>query len=98
MGDNKLIIKESDLSIKWLKKQDKRLKGLIETIGNIECNIHNDSFSFIVEEIVGQMLSNKVATILNKRLVELCDGIIQPERINNKTINDLKSIVEQKKY
>lgn len=64
-----------------LKRKDKRLATLIDAIGEIDCSIHTDSFAFIVEEIVGQMLSNKVATILRDRLRMLCGGTISADRV-----------------
>lgn len=33
--------------------KDKRLGKLITDIGNIDCNIHEDEYSFMVEQIVG---------------------------------------------
>ena len=91
MGD-KLIISLTDDSIIHLKKRDKRLGALIAKIGDIECSIHEDPFSFVVEEIVGQMLSNKVADVICSRLYSLCGGRITPESLMPITVADLRSI------
>ena len=89
---DKLVITSSDPCIIHLKKKDKRLARLIERIGDIECNTHDDPFAFVVEEIVGQMLSNKVADVICDRLYSLCNGEITPDSLLPITVADLRSI------
>ena len=91
-SNTKLLIHMSDAPIEYLRANDKRLQWLINKIGNLECNIHDDDFQFIVEQIVGQMLSNKVADIFVIRLIELCNGKINLEAILKVNENDLQSI------
>lgn len=82
----------TDKSIQHLIKHDKRLAKVITTVGEIECRTHDDPYAFIVMEIVGQMLSNKVAAVISTRLRELCTGTIVPEVIGTLTLEDLRSI------
>ena len=53
-----------DRRIRYLYDKDKCLTKLIRTIGPIKVSEHNDDFAFIVCEIIGQMLSNKVADVM----------------------------------
>lgn len=87
----RMIIQQSDESIIHLKNADWKLGCLIDSIGDIECNIHSDGYSFLIGEIVGQMLSNKVADIMFERIKESCEGDICPERIIQISINGLRS-------
>ena len=89
---NTFRITNQDESIVYLKKRDSRLSLVIDLIGDITCNIHLDGYSFIVEEIIGQMLSNKVADVISERLYQLCNGVISPETISTLTIDDLRGI------
>lgn len=72
--------------------KDKRLGKLITDIGNIDCNIHEDEYSFMVEQIVGQMLSNKAAASIIGRLWNLCDGKLTPNSVASLSIEELRSI------
>lgn len=90
--NEKFVITTTDESIRHLKKKDKRLAVIIDKIGDIECSCHEDPFSFVVEEIVGQMLSNKVADVICARLYALCNGEITPDSLLPVTISDLRSI------
>ena len=89
---DKFTISTKDASVQYLSNKDKRLAKVIDAIGDIECNIHADPFEFVVGEIVGQMLSNKVADVITDRLVRLCDGKIEVDTIHNLSIDDLRSI------
>lgn len=88
----KFVISTDDDSIRYLSSKDKRLSKVIDAIGNIECNIHADSFEFVVGEIVGQMLSNKVADVITDRLRKLCDGNIDVDTIHKLSVEELRNI------
>ena len=81
-----------DRRIRYLSDKDKRLAKLIHTIGPIKVSEHNDDFAFIVCEIIGQMLSNKVADVMIDRLAEQCNGIITIESVKNAGADGLKAI------
>lgn len=65
----------------YLKAKDKRLGRLIDYFGEIQHRKHENVYEFIVKEIVGQMLSNKVADTICHRLDDLCGNNINPDRI-----------------
>lgn len=90
----KKAIDSSSKAVQHLCKVDRRLAKLIRIIGDLSYIPHSedDGFSFIVHEIVEQMLSIKVGAILYGRLLELCNGTITPEAIALLSDTDIKSI------
>jgi len=82
----------TDPAIVHLKKADPKLAVVIDLIGSIDCHTHIDGFSFVIEEIVGQMLSNKVADVISDRLRTLCGGNISVKTIQKLCIEDLRGI------
>lgn len=54
------------------------------------CNSHTDGYNLIVCEIIGQMLSNKVADVLYKRIEESCEGKISPEKMIALSVSGLR--------
>lgn len=88
----KYCISQKDEAVLLLMNKDKRLAKLISYIGDIECNVHSDSYAFIISEIVGQMLSNKVAKVINSRLLDLCDGTISIDKVSRLSFEQLKTI------
>lgn len=79
-------------SVQHLCKMDKRLAKVINMIGSITYQPHKDSYRFLVNTIIGQMLSNKVADIISARLDNLCNGCITADVINQLSDEQLKSI------
>lgn len=88
----KYYISQKDEAVLRLMNKYKRLAKLISYIGDIECNVHSDSYAFIISEIVGQMLSNKVAKVINSRLLDLCDGVISIDKVSRLSFGQLKII------
>lgn len=88
----RLTILTTDQRVKYLKSKDKRLARIIDIIGDIECVTHSEGFTHIVEEIVGQMLSNKVADVLTERLKNICGGKISVESIEKLNVDSIRSI------
>lgn len=82
----------NDRRIRYLSNKDKHLAKLIQTIGPIEISEHNDDFAFIVCEIIGQMLSIKVADVMIAKLVEQCGGNITIESVRSVGTEGLKAI------
>lgn len=87
-----LIISIDDERVKYLKKRDSKLSLVIDYIGSVKYSYCNDYFKFLVGEIVGQMLSNKVSYIIEKRLISLCNDNVSPEKIIELSIDRLRSI------
>mgnify|MGYP000257149832 CR=1 FL=1 len=70
-------------AIQYLCKKDKRLAKVISMVGTITYVPHNeDTYAFLIHEIIEQMLSVKAGRKIYGRLEELCDGEITPERIS----------------
>lgn len=61
-------------------------------VGTITYKPYEDSYRFLVETTLGQMLSNKAADIIAKKLYQLCQGDISPDVINSLSDDELKSI------
>ncbi len=73
---NMITLDHDTESIQYLCKKDKRLAKVISAIGPITYQIHSDSYSFLIHEIIEQMLSVKAGAKIHGRLEELCDGKI----------------------
>ena len=70
-------------AIQYLCKKDKRLAKVISMVGTITYVPHDeDTYAFLIHEIIEQMLSVKAGRKIYGRLEELCDGEITPERIS----------------
>lgn len=65
---------------------------VIDLVGTITYKPYSNSYVFLINTIIGQMLSNKVADIISARLKVLCNGHVTPSKINNLTIKRIKSI------
>ena len=79
-------------SVQHLCNADKQLAAVIFAIGEIEYQIHNDGYSFLIHEIIEQMLSIKISSRIYNRLIDKCEGSITPERISQLTMEEITSI------
>lgn len=69
-------------SVQYLCKKDKRLAKIISMVGTISYVPHEeDAYSFLIHEIIEQMLSVNAGQKIYGRLEDLCDGKVTPERI-----------------
>ncbi len=92
MADIITINSESE-SIIHLCKKDKRLAKVIDMIGPITYSPYGDDpYSFLVHEIIEQMLSIKAGAKIYARLQDLCNGDINPHVISHTTNDQLKTI------
>ncbi|WP_417400088.1 hypothetical protein [Hominenteromicrobium sp.] len=81
MEDTLLTIHSPE--VQYLCRRDKRLAKLIAMVGDIRVNSHKENtFSFLVHEIIEQMLSVKAGQRIFNRLEDLCNGEVTPERIS----------------
>ena len=78
--------------VAFLCNADARLMYAINTVGNLKYKLHDDPYVFLVETIIGQMLSNKVADVITERLVALCHGSISISEISMLRIDSLRKI------
>ena len=65
---------------------------VIDMVGTISYEAYDNPYVFLVDIIIGQMLSNKVADIMSERLRTLCKRSITPNKIIKLTDNQIKSI------
>ena len=87
------VIKLDDTSpaVQHLCKKDKRLAKVISQIGAITYEPHEDGYTFLIHEIIEQMLSIKAGAKIYGRLQDLCDGYITPEAISQLTDEQIRS-------
>ena len=86
----KLTKKEEPM--KHLLRVDEKFKFVYSLIGNLEYSLYEDRYRFLVDTIIGQMLSNKVADVFSKRLEILCGGDIIPSRLQKISEEEMRSI------
>ena len=80
-------------SVQYLCKKDKRLAKLVLMVGPITYIPHSaDMYSFLVHEIIEQMLSVKAGHKIYDRLEHLCGGELTPDKINGLSIEELQGI------
>lgn len=90
---SKLVtLDENTPSIAYLCKKDKRFQKVFSMIGSISYMPHEDGYSFLVREIIEQMLSIKVADIIYNRLEGLCGGSVFPDVISTLSDEQILSI------
>lgn len=87
-----IILNNDTPAIQYLCSKDKRLAKLISLVGTIDYTLQNEnSYAFLVHEIIEQMLSAKVGKIIYSRLENLCGGEIIPEKVAVLTDEQIKS-------
>lgn len=77
--------------VRHLSQADKRLASVIQSIGDMTYNVHTNGFSFVIETIIGQMLSVKAADAIKVRLYDVCDGELFFSTINRLDKSIIKS-------
>ena len=84
----------SSPEIQYLCAKDKRLAKVINTIGPISYIKRDarDSYSFLVHEIIEQMLSKKAGDAIYRRLEALCDNDVCPDMIKRLSDEELHGI------
>lgn len=79
-------------SVQYLCQKDKRLAKVIRMVGSIQYVPHDeDPYSFLVHEIIEQMLSVKAGQKIYDRLEVLCDGKVTPGRISTLSNEQIRS-------
>lgn len=88
-----LILDSTSASIKYLCQKDKRLNKVISDIGPISYTPHtDDAYSFLVHEIIEQMLSVKAGAKIYERLEALCGGVVTPDTVKALSDEEIKGI------
>ena len=78
--------------IQHLCKSDKKLSKLIHSYGDLEYELHTDPFAHLINTIVGQLLSNRVADVLQARLEHLCGGKITVAKLSTLTSSEIRNV------
>ena len=88
-----IIFDMNSPEIQYLCKKDKRLAKVISLVGSVEYSPRKveDGYSFLVHEIIEQMLSIKAGRKIYDRLKELCNNKISPDKISLLSIEDIRS-------
>lgn len=87
-----IILNADSPSVRFLIDKDKRLAKVISKVGDIKIQLNKERYSFLVHEIIEQMLSIKAGAKIYERLLLLCKGNIAPEVIINLSDEQLKNI------
>lgn len=87
-----ISIDNTSESIQYLCKIDKHFARVYSLVGPITYQVHDGGYAFVVHEIIEQMLSKKVGTIIYNRLLDICSGNISPEVIESLTDDQIRSI------
>ena len=74
----------------YVAGKDPVMKELVERFGRLEIRVSGDIFADLVSDIVGQMLSNRVAEVIVGRLRALAGGLT-PEKLLAKTLEEIKN-------
>lgn len=86
------ILNRDKTPVKYLIKQDPKFEKIVNLVGEITYVPYKDPFVFLINTIVGQMLSNKVARILRDRILELCNGSVSIKKIEEISDSQLRNI------
>ncbi|MCM1123928.1 MAG: hypothetical protein NC416_15205, partial [Eubacterium sp.] len=78
-------------AVQYLCEKDKRLAKVISMVGEVTYKPYADGYSFLVHEIIEQMLSVKAGARIYDRLLVLCNGCITPECITALSDEAIKS-------
>ena len=87
-----IILSTDSPEVRYLCMRDKRLAKLITMVGDIKITPHSDNtYSFLVHEIIEQMLSVKAGKQIFSRLEQLCGGNVTPEKVTMLTDEQIRS-------
>lgn len=87
-----ITLNSESLPIQNLLRRDKRLAKVISMVGDISYEPHSDdSYSFLIHEIIEQMMSIKAGQKIYSRLENLCGGNVAPDTISKLTDEQIRS-------
>lgn len=89
---NVITLSHESESIKYLSQKDKRLAKVFNMVGDITVPYEDDPFIFLLDTIIGQMLSKKAANFICQRVHDLCLGDITPQAVSNLSVESLRSV------
>lgn len=87
-----IALNSESKSIQYLIRKDKRLAKVISMVGDISYIPHSDDpYSFLIHEIIEQMMSIKAGQKIYNRLEILCNGNVTPDAISKLTDEQIRS-------
>lgn len=89
---NVITLDMSHPAVQYLCKRDKRLAKVISMVGPITYEPYKDAYSFLVHEIIEQMLSVKAGAKIYSRLEDLCGGDVNISTVSHLSDEQIKSI------
>lgn len=89
--DKTTVFTSDSPEVIYLKGKDRRLAKVIELVGEVESREHNDPYTFLVHEIIEQMLSVKAGAKIYGRLESLCGGAVSPHAIGNLSDEEIRN-------
>lgn len=89
-----VILDSQHPAVQYLCKKDKRMAKVIKMVGPISYTPFREEemYSFLVHEIIEQMLSIKAGRRIYGRLEDLCDGSVTPEKVSRLSDVELRGI------
>jgi DNA-3-methyladenine glycosylase II len=90
--DYEIIFKSNSKEARFLMEKDENLKELFQQKCEITVKVSKDYYKSLVQTIIAQQLSTKVADVIYKRLLDLLDHQIDPLNILNRPDDDLREI------
>ena len=88
-----VTLNRKTIAVEYLCNKDKRFAKVVSLVGTISYEPYDKSpYSFLVHEIIEQMLSKQSGTAIFNRLYDLCDGSVTPQTISKLSDEEIKSI------
>ncbi len=83
------VFRYGSTELDHLKRKDKKLAAAIERIGTIECEVIPDLFTALINNIVGQQISNAASATVWGRMKDRF-GEITPERLDSAALEEVQ--------
>lgn len=91
-SENTILLMRTSAEISFLCNADHNLSRAIDLIGDMTYALHIDPYTFLIDTIISQMLSKRVAEILIQRMCQLCNLSVSPEVVIKISVDDMRSI------
>lgn len=88
----KIRLSKENEAVRYLCERDPFLARAVSLVGEISYKPYEDSFRFLVDLVIGQMLSNRVAEVLSGRFTALCGGEVTPGTVGQLSVAEIKGI------
>jgi DNA-3-methyladenine glycosylase II len=90
--DYEIIFKNDSKEARFLMDKDENLKELFQLKQEIIVKVSKDYYKSLVQTIIAQQLSTRVAEVIYKRLLDLLDNHIEPLHILETPDDELREI------